>query len=409
MSENRILIKQSLRKNLILKILRESGEPLSTAELSRRTVSNFPTVSSLLSKMKDEGTVLELGPGKSTGGRRPVLFRLNKERIFFAGIEIGHTNCIAVIVNIENEIMYEDTYSSRDIVEAKNPLEALAKISRDFFKNNNISTEHLLGIGFGFTGDLVEKFSGFKVNGPRIFHEIEKKLSGYLDVPVLIENDARLLTSAEKWFGKLKGVKNGLCINISWGIGMGVVMGGIIQNGNGAHGGVSELGHITVEKDGDICYCGKRGCLETLASGHALIKKAKERIKAGEKTKLTDMVDGTIDALNEEVIVRAALEGDIFSIELITEAANILGLQIANLIKLFDPEKIVLSGTLARAGRLLINPIKTEIDKRALYYMEESMPVEISDLGETAIALGAASLHMQDFLDVSDTDIEKFV
>lgn len=143
--------------------------------------------------------------------------------------------------------------------------------------------------------------------------------------------------------------------------------------------------------------------------GACTYKESKRKNKSRRKTKLTDMVDGTIDALNEEVIVRAALEGDIFSIELITEAANILGLQIANLIKLFDPEKIVLSGTLARAGRLLINPIKTEIDKRALYYMEESMPVEISDLGETAIALGAASLHMQDFLDVSDTDIEKFV
>ena len=410
MGEDRVSVKQRLRKKLIIKTLIEAGKPVSIGELSKRISSNYPTVSVLLSQLQDEGIVTELGPGGSTGGRRPILYRLNREKILFAGVEIGHVNNVIVIVNIENEIIHNGSIESREILSSREPLKALADSTLNYldnyFKRVDIPKENLQGVGFGFAGNLVEQFSGTRENAPSIIYDMENKLSRYMDMQVLIEKDARLMTSAEKWFGKLRGVENALCINLTWGIGIGVIMGGVIQSG--AHGNF-EFGHITVKEDGDLCYCGKRGCLETLASGHALEEMAKKRILSGEKTMLKEMIQGNVDKLSEETIVKAALEGDIFSIELITEAAKILGVQIANLIKLFDPEKIIINGTLSRAGRLLLNPIRTEVDKRALYYTHESVPIEISDLGESAIALGAASLHMHEFLKDFDEDIAKFI
>ncbi len=410
MNEDRVAVKQRLRKKLILKTLVEAGEPISIAEISKRLSSNYPTVSSLLSQLQKEDIITELGPGTSTGGRRPTLYRLNKEKLLFAGVEVGHAHNTLVIVNIENEIVHEGTVRSREILTSEEPLKGLAESTLTYLEGylaaKGIPKENLRGVGFGFTGDLARQFSATNENDSRVLREMEERLASYMGLPVLIEKDARLMTSAEKWFGKLRGIRDGLCINLAWGIGMGVIMGGVIQTG--AHGNF-ELGHITVKEDGDLCYCGKRGCLETLASGHALSRKAKDRIRAGEKTKLVELVKGDIEMINEEIIVNAALGGDIFSIELITEMAKILGVQIANLIKLFDPEKIVLSGNLSQAGRLLLNPIRTEVDKRALYYTKESVPIEISDLGRIAIALGAASLHIQEFLKDSESDVVKFV
>ena len=408
--EDRVSVKQNLRKKLIIKTLIEAAEPVSVAEITKKTSSNYPTINSLLSQLKEEEIVTELGLGESTGGRRPTLYRLNNEKLLFAGIEVGHTNNLLIIMNIENRVIHSITTDSREIIASKNPLKMLADSCHNqlisYLEGAGIPRENLQGVGIGFSGDLFKHFSGTKENDLEVLRRVERKLSMLMKIPVLIDIDVKLMTRAEKWFGKLKNVNNGLCINLTWGIGLGVIMGGTIQQG--AHGHL-EFGHITVREDGDLCYCGKRGCLETIASGHELEKKAREKILAGEKTMLTEMIKGDVDRLEEDIIVTAALEGDIFSIELITEAAKVLGVQVANLIKLFDPEKIVINGTLSRAGRLLLNPIRTEVDKRALYYTKESVPIETSDLGKTAIALGAASMHIHEFLKDSTSDIVKFI
>ncbi len=410
MNKSRVSVKQKLRKKLILKTLIEAGTPVSIAQVTKSISSNYPTVSTLLTQLRDEGLVIELGPGESTGGRRPILYRVNKEKILFAGVEVGHINSMLLVVNIENEIILKGKIESKSILSSKNPLKVLAENVIEYLEEKlediNINMRNLQGVGFGFAGDIVRYFSGSNENSYLLFRTLEHRLSKYMNFPVLIENDAKLNTRAEKWFGKLKNTKNALCISLTWGIGLGIIMGGEFQGGN--HGNI-EFGHITVKEDGDLCYCGKRGCLETLASGHALVQKAKKRIIAGEKTMLKQIIGSDVEKLNEEILVNSALDGDIFSIELIIEAAKILGLQIANLIKLFDPEKVVINGTLSRAGRLLLNQVKTEVDKRALYYTQESIPIETSDLGEKAIALGAASLHIQGYLDIAGTDVEKFV
>lgn len=399
MNEGRVSARQRHRKKLILKTFLEAGEPVSIAHIAKHISSNYPAVSSVLTRMQEEGLVTHVGPSKSTGGRRPTVYRLNVDKILFAGIEVGHTDSCLLIVNIDGKIKHYSVIENKDIHSSADPLRKLAESTVEYLQNHlrsiDIPMENLKGIGFGFAGDLLKKFSGAKEETYDAIRDMENRLSGYVNLPVLVDNEARLTTSAERLFGKLKNVDNGLNINLQWGIGLGVIMGGKLQKGAN---GYIEFGHIQVREDGDLCYCGKRGCLESFASGHAITKKAIERVSQGEKSLISEMIEGDLERLDEGIIVKAALAGDIFSIELITEAAKILGLQIANLIKLFDPEKIVINGSLSLAGRLLLNPIRTEVDKYNIYNRWDSLPIEISDFGRTAIALGAVSLHIHDFL-----------
>ena len=216
-----------------------------------------------------------------------------------------------------------------------------------------MSWSKLLGIGISLPGmvkgkeGLGETYFNF---GDAPAREI---LSKRFNKPVHIEHDLEAMAFGERWFGAAKEVNNALCVNIGWGLGLGIIIDGEVYYGENGYAG--EFGHIQVVQDGELCYCGKRGCLETVASGRAITQIARDRISKDATTIMTKEQHLRIDQIDAEAVLKAASLGDQFSIEILEEAGRHLGAGIAILINLLNPALIILGGGVAMASPFLID------------------------------------------------------
>jgi predicted NBD/HSP70 family sugar kinase len=201
----------------------------------------------------------------------------------------------------------------------------------------------------------------------------------------------------ELWFGGAKNEKNVLCINFGWGLGVGIILDGKVYYGEDGYAG--ELGHIQIVPDGELCYCGKKGCLETVSSSRAITKIAQQRIEKGATTRILNEVS-KIDEIDSKTIFQAANQGDQFSIEIIEEAGSFLGSGIAILINLFNPSLIILGGGVSNAAPYLIDIIKSNAMKHSLVQLNKNVRFVTSKLGYKAGALGVAMYMGRDLFDV---------
>jgi predicted NBD/HSP70 family sugar kinase len=188
------------------------------------------------------------------------------------------------------------------------------------------------------------------------------------------------------------GKQNVLCLNIGSGIGLGMILNGRLYHGNSGFSG--EFGHIQVDPDGQLCYCGKIGCLETLASGTTMIKTARKEIEAGATTLITSLVSNILEKITSEVILLAAQRGDQFAIGLLSNIGEHLGRGIAVLIHLFNPELIIIGGELTRAENYLVDPIQQNLNKYTISKIRRDTQIITSSLGNNAGLLGTVALVM---------------
>ncbi|MCL5962511.1 MAG: ROK family protein [Chloroflexi bacterium] len=215
-----------------------------------------------------------------------------------------------------------------------------------------------------------------------------------LGVRVFVGNDANVAALGEHRFGAGRGVDNMIYITISTGVG-----GGIIADGKlflGSEGGAGEVGHMTIDMNGPLCSCGNVGCLEAIASGTAIARMAKARIRDGATSSLRDAVEGNIEEITAELVVREARAGDILSNELIRHAAIALGVGVVNLAHLFDPSLIVIGGGVSNAGPLLFQPVDEIVDQRTMRIVREHLRVVPAALGGDTGLIGAAALALDE-------------
>ena len=224
---------------------------------------------------------------------------------------------------------------------------------------------------------------GFEIFNMKAF--LEERFS----VPVFIDNDANLYALGEWWKGSGAKASILLCITIGTGIG-----GGLIFNGNiwhGAHGFGGEFGHITIDPNGPLCNCGNRGCFEAMASSYFLIKYIKDRLNEGEASILSKFIDD----LTPKLIYEAAVKGDTLAIEGFKTMGKNVGIGLASLINALDPEVVVIGGGLSKAGMVLMDPVKTELDRRVLKGIKNRIQLRLAILGEFSAVLGAAYLAIK--------------
>ena len=210
-------------------------------------------------------------------------------------------------------------------------------------------------------------------------------------LPVLVGNDANLAALAEQRFGAGQGVADLIYITVSTGIG-----GGVIADNKlllGAQGFAAEVGHQTIEAHGPHCNCGNVGCLEALAAGPAIARRARELIRGGAETAITDLVGGDLDKITAREVNQAAQAGDPVAIEIFRQAGFYIGVGIVNLLHLFNPSLIVIGGSVTKAGDLLFEPIRATVRERAMasYYWENT-PIMPAVLGDDVALLGAVAL-----------------
>lgn len=399
--------KNEIRKNLVLNALLEQGQ-LSLADLKKFTGMTLPVLTNVITSLKKENFVVELdGKSSISAGRPPAIVKLNGKAGFILGIDIGRLFTNYIILDLAQNIISDIRKESIPLSNNISVIDKLEKEIKPILNQAKINWDKLLGIGISLPG-LVRGKAGISETYFNFGRKSAKEiLAEKFGKPIHIEHDLKAMALGELWFGAAKNVTNVLCINVGWGLGMGIIIDGKIFYGHNSYAG--ELGHIQIVQDGELCYCGKRGCLETVSSGKAITKIARERIKRGATTVLYQTPDFEIDNIDAGTVLEAANKGDQFSIEIIEEAGSYLGKGIAILINLFDPSLVILGGGVSNAAPYLIESIKSNAMKHSLVHINKNVDFVISNLGNKSGALGVAMYLIQDLFDVERLNPRAFV
>ncbi len=391
---NNIERKKHTQKIRIVKHLYVSG-PKSNAELCNDFHISSPTSVGFLNELMAEGLVEKQGRGKSEGGRKPDLYGLRDNSLFILSIAMGQFRTkMAIFDNNNNDITGVQSFPIR-ISEDLAAVDQLQEHVAALVAGAGIDPEKLMGIGISMPG-LVDSIEGNNFTYMRTnlkSESLQEILTRKLGKPVFIQNDVKSIALAEHRFGIAQGKKDVLVLSLDWGVGMAIIMNGKLCTGTTGFAG--EIGHIPFENDGVLCYCGKRGCLETVASGIALANMAKEGIKSGQHSLLNELSDYEIDSIEPQLVVDAAKRGDQYAINILAKVGMNLGKGIATLIQLFNPELIILGGRMAEAKQYITTPIQQAIYTYSMAQLREKTEVAITNLGKDAGILGSVAVVME--------------
>lgn len=383
---NNVERKKFLQKLKIVKHLFLNGET-SNAEICSRFNVSLPTSMALLNQLIEKGIVAKKGRGKSEGGRKPDLYGLQENSFFVLSIHIERFRIKLAIID-NNHTIFKEEVLSTEISPDSNIVELLYKRALNLIKASDIKMNQIVGVGISMPG-LVSAEAGKNFTYYLTEQEpesLKNKFEKKFKKPVVILNDAKSACLAEFRFGKARKKNDVLVISMDWGIGLGIIMGGRMHTGESGFAG--EFGHIPMTEDGLLCHCGKRGCLETEASGLALVRRAKEGLINGQTSILKNLKEEELQKLEPETIIDAANKGDQFAINVLSEIGMKLGKGIAILIQIFNPELIILEGKIAEAKQFITTPIQQSMNTYCMMQLKERTNIELSDLGSNSSLYG---------------------
>ena len=377
----------SLKKDIIRLLV--IGGNYSITDISKEMNTSVPTITKLIVELISEGYVLDFGKQGTNGGRRPNVYGLNPDAGYFAGVDISKDSISIGVINFKGE-MTEFAGNKEFVMENTiESLDSLCSIINSFLNKLSIPRDKILSLGVNLSG-RVNSESGYSYS---FYFLGEKPLSMLIeervDCPVYIENDSRAMTYGEFMMGSESHVKNMIFINASWGLGIGIIMDGRLYYGKSGLSG--EYGHFPFFDNEIICRCGKRGCLETGVSGSAIHRMFTERLKEGRVSMLSGKFNNGLEITLED-IMDALQKEDVLAIEIIECVGNEMGKAISGLINLFNPELIVLGGTLAAAKEYIMLPIRSAINKYSLILVSKDTKLKLSRLGEKCGVTGACML-----------------
>lgn len=247
------------------------------------------------------------------------------------------------------------------------------------------------GVGIGAPGP-VEPGDGVVIIAPNLGWRdvpLGKLMQSGFGIPARVDNDANAAALGEQWCGAGRSVSDMVMVTLGTGVGGAIITHGAMYHG--AHGYAGEIGHMTILEDGPLCGCGNRGCLETLAAAPAIARIAAEVIDAGRATRMSELAVANPGGLEAKIVFEAAREGDPEALGIVNQVARYLGIGLANLANILNPEMIVVGGGVSRAGDLLLDPVREEVRRRALRGPDRVKVVR-AELGNDAGIIGAASL-----------------
>ncbi|MEN6618195.1 MAG: ROK family transcriptional regulator [Rikenellaceae bacterium] len=377
----------SLKKELI-RLFVVNGN-YSITDLSKELNISAPTITKLIGELINEGFVLDFGKQGTSGGRRPNMYGLNPEAGYFVGVDIKKDSIALGVITFKGQLIEYEGHKAFILENTMQSLDKLCALINSYITKLSISKDKILAVGVNISG-RVNSESGYSYS---FYYLDEKPLSMLIeeriDCNVFIENDSRSMTYGEYMLGENNSPRNMLFINASWGLGIGIIIDGKLYYGKSGFSG--EYGHFPFFDNEIICRCGKRGCLETGASGSAVHRIFMERLKEGRVSMLSNKYSRG-EQITLEDIMDAVLKEDVLAIEIIESVGNELGKAISGLINLFNPELIVIGGTLSSAKDYILLPIKSAVNKYSLILVSKDTKVKISKLGDKCGIIGACML-----------------
>lgn len=388
--------KKNRKLNQLLSMLYHEGNK-SIPDFSKSLHLSIPTVTRMLEELTEVEFIIQVGEGDSSGGRKPVIFGLNPHKNYVLAIDISRYSVRIAIVNLKNEFITEVKNINQGLASSADLLQVIKNESLNLIEKAGVKSEKILGAGITLPG-LIDFRTGinytyFSATGK----SLKQLFSELFTFPVFVEHDTKAMALAESVFGLAKGKENVLCIVLGSGIGMSMILGGRPYRGNSGFAG--EFGHISVVENGQLCFCGKLGCLETIASGDTLLQNAREGLTAGAASIIGTLSNNNAEKISLDVILQAASLGDQFAISLLSNTGEALGKGLAILIHLFNPELIIIGGPLSKAGNLLLDAIRQTLNKHTIGRILKDTSIVTSDLGENAMLMGGIALAVETYFE----------
>lgn len=366
---------------------------LSCADLSKRIRKSLPLTTKLLNELINEGYLTESGYAPSSGGRRPVMFKIKPDTAYVLAVAMDQLVTRICLMDIYNQQVGEAEKIELSLYTNSGALHVLAEKMADVIRHSGIDKKKIIGAGIGMPG-FIDSKKGINYSFLEIREQtITKFLSDKIGLPVYIDNDSSLIALAELRFGTARHRKNAMVINIGWGVGLGMILNGQLFRGHNGFAG--EFSHMPLFSNNKLCSCGKTGCLETETSLLVIIEKAIKELKSGRLSSLASGFPSGYTEQDYKSIIHAALKGDQFAVELLAELGYNIGKGVAILVHLLNPESIILSGRGAVAGKMLQAPIQQALNKDCIPRLSANTIIEFSTLGYEAELIGSAALVME--------------
>ncbi len=379
----------------ILELIRQRG-PMTRTELSQGTGFNIVTVSNYVNQFIKQGLVLERGFDVSTGGRKPILVELNAKAGYTLGIDLGpmdvaKSHIIAVITDLRGQIVHR-MLRPRTLASMDQVMQEAAGIIRDVFKSSPVDVKKIQGIAIGLPGIMDERAGTVRDtshHGVRTsYTAVRESWENEFHLPVLVGNDATLAGYGELRLGLERAVEN--LVYLYSDVGSSLIFNGHIYWGSS--GSAGELGiFVPVPTEDDfLTWIKSPSFVFSNVWDLGLSAQAKKMIADGQPTSILQLAGGAPEAITLDVVIRAAQEGDALARQLIENAAIQLGVRVASLVNLLNPDVVVIGGGIERAGSLLLEPVWRCVKRYAYEEPASLADVLPAQLGENAVALGAA-------------------
>lgn len=377
---NKDLIR-AINRSLVLNSIKANG-PIGRADVARQTKLSPATVTAISAGLIEENLIMELSIGESSGGRPPILLAINPKGGYVIGIKLRDDSAVCALTDLEATILARSSIklSGHD---PEQVVSDLAEMVGEMIRTQKIRKNSILGVGVGL-GGIVDSEQGILRQSP-IYGDrwsevpLRAMLEKKMKAAVYLENDVNTLTLTEKWFGSGQGLDNFLTITVGRGIGLGIVLNGQFYRGQG--GGAGELGHTVVDPNGPSCGCGKRGCLEAYIGDPGLVRTANEAFERNE-------IPARIEQVDE--LLALAETGSPAALKIYSDAGQILGQMVANVINILNPQRIIIGGEGTRAGEYLFASMRNAVRQNTMPGLYKENIVQVDPWGDDAWARGAA-------------------
>lgn len=373
---------KKINTGLIIDTIRLKG-PISRAEIAKVLNITPATVTNITAELLNKNIIVESDLGNSTGGRKPILLRINADSYYILSVHIGSTRIRVAILNMESNIIDIISIKTKPETTYEEAMAIIKDAIDKLTQKYNIQNNKILGVGIAVHG-IVDTEKGIIVFSPNYGwknREVRTDIEKLVDVPAFLDRDVRAMALSESWYGAGKYVEQFISVKIGYGLGVALILNK--QQMRGYTDGFGEFGHTKISIDGPRCICGNVGCIETFCSEKAVERYASEL------------------GLNEDVlkIHDLSIQGDTRAISAIEKASEYLGLALANLINTFNPPLIVVGGDLMDTSQLYFDSSVENAKKFALPDLFNSCEIKRAETKNDAIIKGAAVLVLDNLFD----------
>jgi N-acetylglucosamine repressor len=379
---------RDINVSLLIELVHRSG-PTSRADLARQSGLSAPTVSNIVSQLLDRGIFIEVAVAPSNGGRPPVLLKVDPKAGYVIGIKLRGDGLTTVVCDLDAQVMATEETPISLVGDPAAAIQAIEEATRKALRAAAVPRSKVLGVGIGLSGVIDSNRGVCKFSHLLQWHDAElaQPLRRRLRLPVWVDNDMNTLAVAEKWAGDALTARDFVTLSVGRGIGLGIVIDRSLYRG--ATGGSGEFGHMIVEPGGPKCECGRFGCLEALVGEDAMRRRVGERLGR---------------EVTREKFIALALAGDVATLEVLDSAGRKLGLAVANMVTLLNPELLIICGEGTDLGDPFLAPVITAVREQTFADLGRQVDVKVQRWGDDAWAVGAATLVLRESFSLPGPD-----